>query len=109
MAGNIFGNIFRLVTYGESHGKEIGGIIEGCPSGINIDIDKIQKDLTRRRPGQSSIVSQRKEPDQVVFNSGIFENKTTGTPIGFSIHILSQSAFAISIKNLTASSLSLCL
>ena len=92
MAGNIFGNIFRLVTYGESHGKEIGGIIEGCPSGINIDIDKIQKDLTRRRPGQSSIVSQRKEPDQVVFNSGIFENKTTGTPIGFSIYNENQKS-----------------
>ena len=63
----------------------IGGVIDGCPAGINIDLEAIQKDLNRRKPGQSSIVTQRKEPDEVTFFSGIFEGKTTGTPIGFAI------------------------
>jgi len=85
MAGNTFGKNFRLTTFGESHGKAIGGIIDGCPSGITLDFDAIQKELDRRRPGQSSIVSQRKESDQVEFLSGIFEGKTTGTPIAFMV------------------------
>lgn len=83
--GNTFGNIFKLHTFGESHGKAIGGIIDGCPAGIEIDEDFIQKALDRRKPGQSNIVSQRKESDKVQFLSGIFEGKTLGTPIGFII------------------------
>ena len=80
---NSFGNIFRLTSFGESHGRGIGGIIDGCPAGLQIDIDLIQKDLARRKPGQSKITTQRKEPDQVEFLSGIFEGKTQGTPIAF--------------------------
>ena len=90
MSGNIFGSIFKLTTFGESHGPSIGGVIDGCPSGIEIDIGEIQKDLDRRKPGQSSIVTQRKEPDEVTFYSGIFDGKTTGTPIGFAIHNTNQ-------------------
>jgi len=85
MAGNSFGQLFRLMTYGESHGKAIGGIIDGCPANLKLDFDKIQLDLDRRKPGQSAIVTQRKESDIVEFFSGIFEGKTTGTPIGFQI------------------------
>lgn len=85
MAGNSFGNLFRLTTYGESHGPAIGGVIDGCPSGIELDFQKIQAELDRRKPGQSKITTQRKEADQVEFLSGIFEGKTTGTPIGFII------------------------
>ncbi len=83
--GNSFGHIFKLTSYGESHGVAIGGIIEGCPAGLHIEIDAIQKELDRRKPGQSKITTARKEDDQVVFHSGIFEGKTTGTPIGFYI------------------------
>ncbi|MBT7683898.1 MAG: chorismate synthase [Cryomorphaceae bacterium] len=85
MAGNSFGNIFKLSSFGESHGKALGGVIDGCPAGVNIDLDFIDKELNRRRPGQSEIVTQRKEDDSVEFLSGIFEGKTTGTPIGFII------------------------
>lgn len=92
MAGNTFGTIFRVSTFGESHGKAIGGVIDGCPSGIELDLEAIQHDLDRRKPGQSSIVTQRKEPDEVEFFSGIFEGKTTGTPIGFAIHNTNQKS-----------------
>jgi chorismate synthase len=92
MAGNIFGTLFRLTTFGESHGPAIGGVIDGCPAGIELDLASIQKDLNRRKPGQSAIVTQRKEPDEVVFYSGIFEGKTTGTPIGFAIHNTNQKS-----------------
>ncbi len=85
MAGNSFGHFFKLMTYGESHGKAIGGIVDGCPANIPLDLGKIQLDLDRRKPGQSAIVTQRKESDKVEFLSGIFEGKTTGTPIGFQI------------------------
>jgi chorismate synthase len=85
MAGNSFGKLFTLTTFGESHGEALGGIIDGCPSGLTIDPDFIQSELDRRRPGQSHIVTQRKESDKVEFLSGIFENKTLGTPIGFII------------------------
>lgn len=81
--GNTFGKIFRLTTFGESHGKFIGGIIDGCPPGIKIDINFIQTQLCRRKPGQSKITTQRKESDKVEFLSGIFEGQTTGTPLGF--------------------------
>ena len=85
MAGNSFGTAFKLTTFGESHGPAIGGIIDGCPAGLRLDLQAIQFELDRRRPGQSKIVTQRKEPDRVDFHSGIFEGVTTGTPIGFSI------------------------
>lgn len=85
MAGNTFGDRFKLMTFGESHGEAIGGVIDGCPAGIALDFEAIQKDLDRRKPGQSAIVTQRKESDTVQFLSGIFEGKTTGTPIGFII------------------------
>lgn len=83
MAGNTFGNTFRLTTFGESHGQAIGGVIDGCPPGLILDLEAIQKELDRRRPGQSAIVTQRKEADKVEFLSGLFEGKTTGAPIGF--------------------------
>ncbi len=85
MAGNTFGRLFRLTTFGESHGAAIGGVIDGCPAGIELDIAAIQHELDRRRPGQSAIVTQRKEKDEVQFLSGLFEGKTTGAPIGFLI------------------------
>lgn len=92
MAGNTFGNLFKLITFGESHGIAIGGVIDGCPSGIAIDIEAVQNELNRRKPGQSAIVTQRKEPDTVEFLSGIFEGKTTGTPIGFAIRNTNQKS-----------------
>ncbi|HEX8517124.1 MAG TPA: chorismate synthase [Bacteroidia bacterium] len=85
MAGNTFGKLFTLTSFGESHGEAVGGIIDGCPAGLMIDLDFIQGELDRRRPGQSAITTQRKESDKVEFLSGIFGNKTTGTPIGFVI------------------------
>jgi len=90
MAGNIFGSLFKLTTFGESHGPAIGGILEGCPAGIELDLESIQEDLDRRKPGQSSIVTQRKESDEVSILSGVFNGKTTGTPIGFSINNTNQ-------------------
>jgi len=92
MAGNTFGNIFKLTTFGESHGPALGGVIDGCPSGLTIDFDSIESEMNRRKPGQSAIVTQRKEPDSVTFYSGIFEGKTTGTPIGFLIHNTDQKS-----------------
>ena len=85
MAGNTFGKIFSLTTYGESHGIALGGVIDGCPAGVAIHVAAIQEDLNRRRPGQSAIVTQRKEPDTVTIHSGVFEGVSTGTPIGFNI------------------------
>ena len=87
---NSFGNIIRLTSFGESHGTAIGGVIDGFPAGVSIDFDEIQKELDRRKPGQSKIVTQRKEPDTVEFLSGIFEGKTTGTSIGFIIKNTNQ-------------------
>ena len=92
MAGNSFGNLFKLTTFGESHGVAIGGIIDGCPPGIEIDLEAIQTEMNRRKPGQSAIVTQRKEPDEVKFLSGIFEGVTTGTPIGFIIENSNQKS-----------------
>ena len=82
---NTFGQIFKISSFGESHGKAIGGIIDGCPAGISIDYDIVQKQLDRRKPGQSKITSSRNENDEVEFLSGIFDNKTLGTPIAFII------------------------
>lgn len=92
MAGNSFGNLFKLTTYGESHGAAIGGVIDGCPAGIALDVEAIQLEMDRRKPGQSAIVTQRKEADKVEFYSGIFEGRTTGTPIGFVIHNTNQKS-----------------
>ena len=92
MAGNTFGNIFKLTTFGESHGAALGGVIDGCPSGLKIDLNAIQIEMDRRKPGQSAIVTQRKESDTVTFYSGIFEGETTGTPIGFLIHNTDQKS-----------------
>ncbi len=92
MAGNTFGKLFKLTTFGESHGEALGGIIDGCPAGIALDFDTIQTEMQRRKPGQSSIVTQRKEADEVQFLSGIFEGKTTGTPIGFIISNTNQKS-----------------
>ncbi len=82
---NTFGTIYKLTSFGESHGVGIGGVIDGCPAGIEIDPDYIQHELDRRRPGQSAITTPRDEADKVEFFSGIYEGKTTGTPIGFMI------------------------
>ena len=92
MAGNTFGNFFKLTTFGESHGEAMGGVIDGCPAGVSIDLDAIENQMMRRRPGQSTIVTQRKEADTVRFLSGIFEGKTTGTPIGFIIENTNQKS-----------------
>lgn len=92
MAGNSFGKIFKLTTFGESHGEAIGGVIDGCPAGISIDFEAISAEMERRKPGQSAIVTQRKEADKVKFLSGIFEGKTTGTPIGFTIENTNQKS-----------------
>ena len=100
MAGNSYGTLFRITTYGESHGEALGGIIDGCPPGRTLDFEAIQEEMQRRKPGQSSIVTQRKEEDVVLFHSGIFEGKTTGTPIGFSIPNTNQKSDDYShIKN----------
>lgn len=80
---NTFGTIFRLTSFGESHGAGIGGVIDGCPAGIVLDMEFIQQELNRRKPGQSKLTTPRKENDEVQFLSGIYEGKTTGTPIGF--------------------------
>lgn len=92
MAGNTFGTLFRLTTFGESHGAAIGGVIDGCPSGVEINLDLIQQQLDRRRPGQSKIATPRSEKDKVEILSGLFEGKTTGAPIGFIIKNEAQNS-----------------
>jgi len=87
---NTFGNIFTLTTFGESHGEAVGGIVDGMPAGIEVDMDFIQHQLDRRRPGQSQITTQRKEPDHVELLSGVYQGKTTGTPIGFIVRNTNQ-------------------
>lgn len=92
MSGNTIGKIFSLTTFGESHGIALGAIIDGCPSGMNLCEEDIQRDLNRRKPGQSKYTTQRKEPDKINILSGIFEGKTTGTPIGLMIHNIDQKS-----------------
>ena len=89
---NTFGTIFRLTSFGESHGAAVGGVIDGCPPGLELDMDFIQSELDRRRPGQSRITTPRKEADKVEFLSGVFENKTTGAPIGFIVRNENQQS-----------------
>ncbi len=92
LRGNTFGKAFKITTFGESHGVGLGVIIDGCPAGLPIDEAFIQEELARRRPGQSKIVTQRKEPDQAEILSGIFERKATGTPIGMVIRNKDQKS-----------------
>ena len=87
---NTFGQIFRLTTFGESHGEAIGGVVDGMPAGIDIDVDFIQSELARRRPGQSNITTSRQEHDQVELLSGVFEGRSTGCPIGFIVRNQNQ-------------------
>ena len=87
---NTFGNIFTLTTFGESHGEAIGGVIDGMPAGIDIDLDFIQQELDRRRPGQSKLTTSRQEADRVELLSGVFEGKSTGCPIGFIVRNTNQ-------------------
>tara|TARA_Y100000034_G_scaffold137034_1_gene218961 strand:- start:14851 stop:16035 length:1185 start_codon:yes stop_codon:yes gene_type:complete len=89
---NSIGNILKLTTFGESHGEAIGGVIDGFPAGVKLDLEAVQKELDRRKPGQSKIVTQRKEPDTVEFYSGIFEGVSTGMPIGFRIKNTNQKS-----------------
>lgn len=89
---NSFGNILKLTTFGESHGIAIGGVIDGFPAGMKVDFEAVQQELDRRKPGQSKIVTQRKEPDTVEFLSGIFEGVTTGASIGFTIKNTNQKS-----------------
>ena len=89
---NTFGHIFRLTTFGESHGEAIGGVIDGMPAGIDIDMKFIQQELNRRRPGQSKITTSRNEPDKVELLSGVFEGKSTGCPIGFIVRNTNQQS-----------------
>ena len=85
MAGSSFGNLFRITTWGESHGKGIGVVVDGCPAGLSLCEEDIQKFLDRRKPGQSKFTTQRRESDTVEILSGVFEGKTTGTPISMMV------------------------
>lgn len=87
---NTFGEIFRLTTFGESHGPAVGGVVDGMPAGIDIDVDFIQNELNRRRPGQSRITTNRKEADEIELLSGVFDGKSTGVPIGFVVRNTNQ-------------------
>jgi chorismate synthase len=93
MSANTFGKIFRLTTFGESHGIAIGGIIDGCPSGLVIDLEFIQSELNRRRPGQSEMTTPRDESDEIEILSGIFEGRSTGTPIAFEVRNKDYQSF----------------
>ena len=95
---NTFGNLFTLTTFGESHGPAIGGVVDGLPAGVDIDMDFIQEELNRRRPGQSKITTSRNEPDTGEFLSGVFEGKSTGCPIGFVVRNTNQHSNAYDNK-----------
>ena len=90
--GNSFGKLFRITTFGESHGKALGAIVEGCPAGLEIDEEQIRLEMQRRKPGQSKITTQRKEEDEIEILSGVFEGKSTGTPIGIVIKNADQKS-----------------
>ena len=90
MAGSTLGTIFRITTWGESHGKALGVVIDGCPAGLILEETHIQAFLDRRKPGSSNITTTRKEEDQVEILSGVFEGRTTGTPLSLLIRITSQ-------------------
>ena len=90
MAGDTFGKLFTVTTYGESHGPAMGGVVDGCPPGLELSEADIQADLDRRRPGRSRHVTQRKEPDQIKILSGVFEGLSTGTAIGLAVDNVDQ-------------------
>ena len=92
MAGSSFGNLFRITTWGESHGKGIGVVVDGCPAGLSLCEEDIQKFLNRRKPGQSKFTTPRKEDDSVEILSGVFEGKTTGTPISLVVYNKNQQS-----------------
>lgn len=92
MPGNTIGKIFRLMSFGESHGVAVGGVIEGCPAGIGLSVEEVQRELNRRRPGQSDLTTPRCEEDEVEFLSGIFDGKSTGMPIGFLVRNRNQES-----------------
>lgn len=92
MAGNTFGKIYRLCSFGESHGAAVGGVVDGCPAGVELSLEKIQAELDRRRPGQSDVSTPRAEADEVEILSGIFQGKSTGMPIGFLVRNRNQNS-----------------
>lgn len=92
MAGNLFGKLYRLSSFGESHGAAVGGVIDGCPAGVGLSVSDIQRELNRRRPGQSDVSTPRFEEDKVEIFSGIFDGKTTGMPIGFAVWNQNQNS-----------------
>ena len=97
--GNTLGKVFRVTTFGESHGLAIGGVIDGCPAGLTVDFSVVQEQLDRRRPGQSKVTTARIEGDKVEFLSGFFEGRTTGAPIGF---IIRNNEISLSLELLPA-------
>ena len=101
MSGNTFGTIFKLTTFGESHGEAIGAVIDGCPPKIPLTPNDIQNELDRRKPGKSKFVTQRKEQDIVQIISGVFEGKTTGTPIGLIIQNQDQKSKTTKISKIS--------
>ena len=92
MAGNTIGKFFRLMSFGESHGVAVGGVIDGCPAGVELSEEYIQGELNRRKPGQSDVSTPRQEGDEVEILSGIFEGKSTGMPIGFMVRNRNQNS-----------------
>src|SRR5512136_2307110 len=98
MSGNSFGIMFRITTWGESHGRAVGVVVDGCPAGLPIDVEDVQRDLDRRRPGQSSVSTQRHEKDRVDILSGLFEGRTTGSPI--SLLVWNQDADSSAYESL---------
>jgi len=93
MSGNSIGHVFTVTTFGESHGEALGGIVDGCPPGLALSVEEIQRDVDRRRPGMSRYTTQRKEPDTVRLLSGVFEGRTTGTPIGLTVENTDQRTY----------------
>jgi chorismate synthase len=93
MSGNSIGHVFTVTTFGESHGEALGGIVDGCPPGLELAVEEIQRDVDRRRPGTSRYTTQRKEPDTVRLLSGVFAGRTTGTPIGLTVENTDQRAY----------------
>ena len=106
MAGSSFGTIFKITTWGESHGKGLGVVVDGCPAGLPLDENDIQKFLNRRKPGQSKFTTPRKEDDAVEILSGVFEGKTTGTPI--SLVVYNQNQKSIDVGDSCNAAFSLC-
>ena len=99
MAGSSFGTIFKITTWGESHGKGLGVVVDGCPAGLPLDENDIQKFLNRRKPGQSKFTTPRKEDDAVEILSGVFEGKTTGTPISL-VEMCIRDSFYLQTRNI---------